>query len=676
LGNTPRTALIVASELSGDGIRQLVRALGDEDYHTTWMTTVEHDAVLGAVSDLCASATDDGIMLLAFVGAATHQPTAEWELTFDGTSAGVSARELNDVWAASAATKIVMLDCFAAEPETLAAAFAGATVLTMSSAPLPGAIVRIATCTAFIADAIGHATGQLTVDDVRASVERDAPAGTHVELVLADPATPAVLVAPPPPSAVLDDDVRFTVYRPRAVAPDRWYSMVAFAHKTEPYDDPVRGRIDPEEEVDRIATHVLDGAEARYDHTDSDARTSLVRGSELRFVPYVEGVEFNPKVVAFTWFEPVHYENFRLRASSAIDGTRARGTLSVFQGATLVGDVTLTIQVDAEAAAHVEPEKPDVTDDAPSYRKIFASYSHDDVEIVKLIGKFMTATGDRFMRDWVELRSGEVWDDRLLQMIRDADVFELFWSQNSMESAYVRREWEYALSLGRENFVRPVFWERPMPERVADGLPPPELARLHFQAIDFDFDAARASAGATPPPPNVVQFPAPPAPPSAPLPTPRRRRRWVAAAGGLAASLVGVAAVGAGLIGAAGTSSARHDTAASTTPSPVTTPSPIASSIVITEASTDADLVCVASPPETTRLTVTVRSGGSAPASLEARVTLDGVLIATPSLLPEGSAGDEQRYSGTLGPFEHPGLASWLIQQGNGAEGDLTVGDC
>jgi hypothetical protein len=91
--------------------------------------------------------------------------------------------------------------------------------------------------------------------------------------------------------------------------------------------------------------------------------------------------------------------------------------------------------------------------------------------------------GDEYLRDWQHLRAGEVWDDRLRGLIEEADVFQLFWSRNAMASAYVRREWEHAMSLNRPCFVRPTYWEEPLPEDKARGLPPAELLRLHFQRI-------------------------------------------------------------------------------------------------------------------------------------------------------------------------------------------------
>ena len=51
------------------------------------------------------------------------------------------------------------------------------------------------------------------------------------------------------------------------------------------------------------------------------------------------------------------------------------------------------------------------------------------------------------------LRAGEQWQPRLLELIEDADVFQLFWSGNSMDSRHCRIEWEHALRLHRPQFI-------------------------------------------------------------------------------------------------------------------------------------------------------------------------------------------------------------------------------
>jgi len=52
-----------------------------------------------------------------------------------------------------------------------------------------------------------------------------------------------------------------------------------------------------------------------------------------------------------------------------------------------------------------------------------------------------------------------------------------------MRSKFVHQEWDHALSLNRRNFVRPVYWEIPLPEDKEAGLPPEKLRQLQFHLI-------------------------------------------------------------------------------------------------------------------------------------------------------------------------------------------------
>jgi hypothetical protein len=151
--------------------------------------------------------------------------------------------------------------------------------------------------------------------------------------------------------------------------------------------------------------------------------------------------------------------------------------MEVYFGIILIAEIGLTIFVDSRAEAP-EPEPgpepkvglPNVETYGYPYRKIFASYSHKDLPIVQQFEEFHRASGDDFMRDWTHLRAGQVWSDQLQRTISEADVFQLFWSRNSMESDFVRQEWEYALGLRRPSFIRPAYWEQPMPEQPGTGV--------------------------------------------------------------------------------------------------------------------------------------------------------------------------------------------------------------
>ena len=48
----------------------------------------------------------------------------------------------------------------------------------------------------------------------------------------------------------IDDDVRFTVYRPQVLLPSVWASLLVFAHKTNLLKEPGKRPIDPNDLVE------------------------------------------------------------------------------------------------------------------------------------------------------------------------------------------------------------------------------------------------------------------------------------------------------------------------------------------------------------------------------------------------------------------------------------------
>lgn len=311
-----------------------------------------------------------------------------------------------------------------------------------------------------------------------------------------------------------DENVQFTVYQPETVAPARWHTLLAFAHLSKRRPDAPPDEPEPLAEVKRLAARVLADQPTEYDAVKQNSLHAVPQKGEITFVPEIAGCEFNPSHQSFSWEKSVHKVEFEMRAGVSLDGRMARGRLTVFLGSLILADVPLAIRVDSVSGSSAR-EVPSVPASAAPYRKIFPSYSHKDRAVVEQIEQHAHALGDKYLRDLTELRAGQDWQRWMRDAIREADVFQLFWSHNSMRSAYVRQEWEYALSLGRQNFVRPTYWEQPLPESPAENLPPAELRQLHFQHLG-------ASASTSHPTPTATDNA--PAQPERRLPTDRQMR--------------------------------------------------------------------------------------------------------------------------------------------------------
>lgn len=375
--------------------------------------------------------------------------------------------------------------------------------------------------TLIVMDHLEDAIATICVDFARSTgvAAQDAPAdrlirrdqSPRVQImseVTSDSAAPVVEASAPSPPFVFDQDVQFTVYRPQAMAPAQWYTWLAFAH---------RGPATPEEpdhaaEVEAQAQTILGASFEEYANARQESSAALPREGTITVVPSVDGLEFNPRQRSFVWQEPVHREEFRARAVAAGPAGIRRGRITFFLGALVVAEINVKVSVAPVSEAAARPAM--TTDRAHAYRQIFASYSRRDTAVVEHFERMVATFGDRYLRDVHTLRAGEEWGPGLERMIREADVFQLFWSSNSMRSRYVRQEWEYALGLGRPNFVRPTFWEDPCPRDEAASLPPDALSRLHFVHLPFtaDPDVGKRS--------DVIPAPAPPPEAYAPSPLP------------------------------------------------------------------------------------------------------------------------------------------------------------
>jgi hypothetical protein len=477
------------------------------------------------------------------------------------------------------------------------------------------------------------------------------PSDTRMIALSSEPAPPKVEVPLPEvpiknDDIVYDENVQFTVYRPKVVLPGKWHTMLAFAHLAEKAADAPADAPDPVQEVVRQAKQVLGSMDA-YRESTQDSTQAIPREGEITMVPEVEGIKFNPPRRSFLWDEPVHREEFRLMTKdAAIDAPKTlRGRMTIFLSSLIIAEISLVFRVDtAQEPASAQPTE---AAHARPYRKVFASYSHRDMAVVEHIEHYARALGDTYLRDIVHLKSGEQWNPRLLEMIDEADVFQLFWSTNSMRSPYVKQEWEYALTLNRPNFIRPTFWEDPLPELPGQGLPPETLRALHFQRIESarlptsapieaddvvvprSANAAAPVMAATPstPPPASAKRPSASAPAMSSAPAPGGTRRGGFGWQKIVAVVAVVAVVGGvGVHQYRGTSrgdafASNDATAAAAMPTPSASPNDQTAATPQPTASPNDNSLASAPPPTATAPDANPQASGASDSSAERDTT-------------------------------------------------------
>ncbi len=302
------------------------------------------------------------------------------------------------------------------------------------------------------------------VDDALPQIDRSSDAKKEV-LDEAAPESGAEPVETSESSASAEP-VRFSAWYPKEAAPHVWIPLRAYVF-----------RLNAADAVTADAAQSLDKQLDEYRPVTGDSLTPLSEGALITATPELPGFQFNPPSASVAFYEDWHSLPFKLRATDAPEEQASNGRITFTVEGVIVADLLMSIFVTATATSAVTAPASAAAD---PYDAVFCSYSHKDTAIVERLERAYKALGFEYLRDVTTLRSGEEWNARLLALIDEADIFQLFWSNSAATSKYVQQEWEYALSLGRSGaFIRPVYWEQPMPKT------PEALGKLHFH-----YDAA------------------------------------------------------------------------------------------------------------------------------------------------------------------------------------------
>ena len=266
------------------------------------------------------------------------------------------------------------------------------------------------------------------------------------------------------------DEVTFSAYHPRAIEVGATRRLLIYAHVSA-----------------ALAAVAADagqrlGEEAEgYAEAEAEAAVAIRPGTEIVLVPRAEGLVFDPPAARVTWGGSWQRADFRMTATGERAGHVAEGSVGCYVGPLLIADVRLPVVIARSGEETDAADADRQRQSAGMYRAVFASYSHADARIVEAMETACKALGMDYLRDVMELKSGQSWSEELLEMIADADVFQLFWSDPASRSPYVEQEWREALRLADGKggaFIRPIYWRKPL------APVPAPLSHLHFAPVD------------------------------------------------------------------------------------------------------------------------------------------------------------------------------------------------
>ncbi len=211
------------------------------------------------------------------------------------------------------------------------------------------------------------------------------------------------------------------------------------------------------------------------------SRSVIEPGRILRIRPVFSTLRSVPQWHEFAWQQRLEEVRFSLEyVGHQPDSDDCRGFVEISVDGLLIGQVVLSIRVESSASeTRTVPRAP-----VSMMRRIFASYAHEDAEVVQRHAAAYRGVGIELFVDHDALASGQDWAESIRHAISDHDLFQLFWSRASASSSEVAKEWRFALDVvapgkpAGTDFVRPLYWQQPMPPV------PIELARLHFTYVE------------------------------------------------------------------------------------------------------------------------------------------------------------------------------------------------
>ena len=261
------------------------------------------------------------------------------------------------------------------------------------------------------------------------------------------------------------DLVQTSVFASPTVARGQMVFIQVFAHRAEQL-----ARVVQRASVDEAAEH----------RGTKSLNAEVERGATLAFHLTFDELEVAEAVESVVWRGTPEPVQFGVSVPKDQERGVVLGSVMTSVDGVPVGKIgfKLTITDPESGTGWGEPEP--LGEVAPRYKRAFLSCAaHDYAEVIRQM-PVLKAAGLKCFLAYVNIESGEPWEEKLYEQIDGCDLFLLFWSSSAKSSEWVEREWRRALTRkGRNHLAAPeivpvIIEGPPIPE------PPEELTHLHF----------------------------------------------------------------------------------------------------------------------------------------------------------------------------------------------------
>ena len=245
-------------------------------------------------------------------------------------------------------------------------------------------------------------------------------------------------------------DLSFTTGYPEVVKPDKQYWLSVYFHSSKYKDDVVK-KIDDREEDKGFDTYI----------PILESIIELKCAVTLKIIPNVKEIVFEPIKQEISWHKYIKEISFRFKTDSKDIDKALTGSIDIFKENLFIGQLPLSIRVSQEE----EPIKVTKTG-SKKFESAFLSYSYFNQEIVDNFKEAYDSIGIDVNTATAKILTGR-WRKQIRKLIKQSDIFQLYWSTESSKSEGVEEEWKQALEYvdqRGEHYIRGCYWETPMPK--------------------------------------------------------------------------------------------------------------------------------------------------------------------------------------------------------------------